>query len=110
MCFHHPLIHEGGARVEALPDGGFRYFWPNGTEVVAVPPRPKLEATEAWRMAARFVPKGVEIGPDTGRPTWMGERADYDFMADVLRTPDAQPWPLFFGPQRVEGHEELASR
>jgi hypothetical protein len=87
-AFHHHLIHEGGARVEALPDGGFRYFWPNGTEAVAAPPRPELAVTGAWRMAMQFVPRGVEIGPETGRPTWMGERADYDFMGDVLRRPE----------------------
>jgi hypothetical protein len=85
--FHHHLVHEGGGRVEALPDGGFRYFWPNGTEAVAVPPRERIEVSEDWRSVARFVVKGVEIGPETGRPTWMGERADYDFMADVLRSP-----------------------
>jgi hypothetical protein len=73
------------------PDGevaaGFRYFWPNGTEAVAAPPRPELAVTGAWRMAMQFVPRGVVIGPETGRPTWMGEKADYDFMGDVLRGP-----------------------
>ena len=87
---HHHLVHEGGHRVEALAGGGARFLNPEGREVLAAPRPAAAEAgLIAWDMVQQWVRRDVDIGPETGRPTWTGERADYDFMfmADVRRRP-----------------------
>ena len=87
---HHHLVHEGGHRVESLPDGGGRFLDRAGREVLAAPRPAAGEAgLIAWDMVRQWVRRDVPIGPETGLPTWAGERADYDFMADVLRRPGA---------------------
>jgi hypothetical protein len=39
---HHTFVHEGGFRVEALPDGTFRFLRPDGRELEAAPALPAV--------------------------------------------------------------------
>ena len=81
---HHHLVHEGGFAVEALPDGGFRVLRPDGTEVLPVPPAPAVTREPVQALAEDWVVPGVRIGPDTGMPTWQGEKPDYEWMGFCL--------------------------
>jgi hypothetical protein len=83
---HHVDVHEGGVTMEALSNGGFRFFRPDGQELVAAPPLPRVDLTRGWRELVQWVPPKVEITADTGRPTWMGERPDYDWMGWCLQS------------------------
>jgi hypothetical protein len=79
---HHVDVHEGGVTMEALPEGGFRFVRPDGTVVVAAPPLP----VAAWAQVSQFVPRGVDIRPETNRPSWEGERPDYEWMGWCLQS------------------------
>ena len=82
---HHTLVHEGGYRVEPLPDGRFRFLRPDGEPLLPAPPVPAVTADPAAALTARWVPDDVTITPSTGRPTWQGEPVDYDWALDLLR-------------------------
>jgi hypothetical protein len=82
---HHVVVHEGGVAMEATSDGGFRFIRPDGTVVVAAPPLPAIDTSDTWARVAQFVQRGVEIRPETGRPTWDGERPDYEWMGWCLQ-------------------------
>ena len=79
---HHVAVHEGGVTMEALSDGGFQFFRPDGSELVAAPPLPAV----AWVQVSRFVPRGVDIRPETNLPSWGGERPDYEWMGWCLQS------------------------
>jgi hypothetical protein len=79
---HHVDVHEGGVTMEALSDGGFRFLRPDGTVVVAAPSLPVV----AWAQVSQFVPRGVDIRPETNRPSWEGERPDYEWMGWCLQS------------------------
>jgi hypothetical protein len=83
---HHTLVHEGGYRVEALPGGKFRFFRPDGREVLPAPPAPAVIGDPAEALAARWISPGVTLTPSTGRPTWDGEPVDYDWTLASLGT------------------------
>jgi hypothetical protein len=73
---------QGGVTMEALSDGGFRFVRPDGTVVVAAPPLP----VAAWAQVSQFVPRGVDLRPETNRPSWEGERPDYEWMGWCLQS------------------------
>ena len=69
---HHTFVHEGGIRVEVLGDRGFRFVWPDETEVVTAPSVLASLDGSAEPDFGRWLSEGVQIGPMTGRPTWDG--------------------------------------
>lgn len=81
---HHTLVHEGGYRVEALPDGIFRFLRPDGQEVLAAPPVPVVLGDPAVALATRWIPSDVTLTPNTGRPTWDGDPVDYEWTLALL--------------------------
>jgi hypothetical protein len=86
MCrLHHVLCHEGGFRIEALPEGDFRFLDRQGREVQAAPPLPAVTQDPRTVMTARWLPPEVEITPSTGVPTWDGERFDYGWAIEDLQ-------------------------
>ena len=82
---HHVLCHEGGYRIEALPDGRFRFMDPKGRELVQAPPLPVVTGDPVATLAARWMPPEVEITPSTGVPTWQGETFDYGWAIEDLQ-------------------------
>jgi hypothetical protein len=63
--FHHRKIHEPGWRATFDPDGGVRYFRPDGTEVTAEAPPPLRRELRA--RLARWLPF---TGSDPPTPEW----------------------------------------
>ena len=80
LCkFHHFQVHEGGFGVEAASGGGFRFLRPDGSEIVAAPPVPAVHGDPQARLREEWIPQAVTIDEHTGRPTWWGEPADYEW-------------------------------
>jgi hypothetical protein len=80
---HHVFVHESGFRVEPLPEGGFRFLRPDGSELLTSPPPPEVGADPA-RTLTEQLPEAAQITSCTGRPTWQGERVDYDLAVESL--------------------------
>ncbi len=83
---HHTLVHEGGFRVEALPQGGFRFLSPDGLELLAAPVQPVLREDPEAAIREQWLPAGSVFTPDTGRHSWAGESVDYDWAVELLGT------------------------
>ena len=89
LCaFHHRLVHEGGYRLEAdATNGRLRFRRPDGRPIAAVPDRPPARGAPLER---RNRIRGVEVGPDTARSRWLGDRLDLALAVDALVAPDRQ--------------------
>jgi hypothetical protein len=88
MCWvceaHHHYVHERGGRVEADGHGGFRFFRPDGREVLPAPALPAVHPDPVKVITQAWLPPGATVGPGTGLPTWQGERPDYEWMGWCL--------------------------
>jgi hypothetical protein len=82
--YHHTLVHEGGHRVEAAPDGHFRFFTPDGREVLPVPPLPAVRDDPQTTLMSKWVPSDVSIDGETPKPSWQGEIPDYAWGVEAL--------------------------
>jgi hypothetical protein len=82
---HHVLCHEGGYRIEALPDGRFRFLDAKGKELLQAPPLPAVTGDPRRMLAARWLRSEVEITSTTGVPTWQGETFDYGWAIEDLQ-------------------------
>ena len=88
---HHRAVHEEGFRVTVDADGGVQFVGPDGRPLPEAPPAPAwagpaLQPTNDGLSAA-----GIEIGADTGTPSWRGERLDLDYAMSVLWRPRREP-------------------
>ncbi|MGH9136345.1 MAG: DUF222 domain-containing protein [Acidimicrobiales bacterium] len=85
---HHRAVHNGGFTIEAVRDGTFRFFRPDGTEIVAAPGAPTGYPDHARRAA-----DDLDLGIDdtTPIPAWRGEHLDVEEAVAVLRQ---RPGPL----------------
>ncbi len=81
---HHTLVHEGGFRVEAGEDGRFRFWRPDGEELLASPPLPAVTDGWAESLLERWLPAEVSITAEQGRPTWDGTPVDYEWAVMLL--------------------------
>ena len=70
--------------MEALPGGEFRFFLPDGREVLPAPPVPEVTEDPVNLLVRQWLPPLVAITPSTGRPTWQGEKPDYEWMGWCL--------------------------
>jgi hypothetical protein len=59
---HHRLVHEGGYRLESLPDGGVRFRHPSG---VPIPDAPGSPPGDADRLLESNLRSGIAIHKDT---------------------------------------------
>ena len=79
LCrFHHRLVHEGGAVIQVLDDGGFRFVKPDG-EVFDSPALPSTD----WEALVEGN-QGVPITPQTALTGWRGESLDLGLAAQGL--------------------------
>ncbi len=75
LCrLHHRLVHEGQIRIETRPDGGWRFYHPDGRQFELV--RCTQIEPENWQ------DYGVE--PEAAATRWRGERMDYELGVWVL--------------------------
>ena len=82
---HHRAVHEGGYRVELLPDGEVRFFNHYGVEVKDAPPQPSIDHVSARQLDDFAEPHGQRIGPWTGSATCDNTPLDYGYALDVMR-------------------------
>ena len=61
-------------RIEIVAPGDFRFFRPDGVEILEVPELPKTDVTVEEANGTN----GLEITADTGACQWDGGRFDYD--------------------------------
>jgi hypothetical protein len=90
---HHVFVHELGYRVELKAGGGARFLRPDGQEVLASPPLPVVSGDAARVLTQQWLPPDVHITPAVGRPTWQGERVDYDQAVEALWMCDGEAPP-----------------
>ena len=110
LCrYHHTLVHEGGYRVETLPDGRFRFLRPDGREVPASPPLLAVEGEAAQILAERWLPSSTDITPSTGSSPWQGERVDYDIAVETLWVLSDRDAPAVLTDGNRHRHDGLAS-
>jgi hypothetical protein len=89
---HHRFVHEAGFRVELGTDvgaSGVRFTEPDGTEVRAAPPRPRLRGDAPERIRDAAEAEGVRIHPRTNFPRWDGTRLDLGYALWALWRPAA---------------------
>ncbi|HVV35768.1 MAG TPA: DUF222 domain-containing protein [Acidimicrobiales bacterium] len=73
LCrFHHNAIHHRGFTVKKGPRQTFRFFNPDGIELIAAPKPATPSATTPTHGAS-----GTPITPDTPIPNWDGHHPDY---------------------------------
>jgi hypothetical protein len=81
---HHTHVHEYGFRAEADGAGAFRFFRPDGTELLGASAAPPPMADPVDRLRAAHVAAGIAIDARTGFPRWDGRPADYDHAVFCL--------------------------
>ncbi|MBI5481343.1 MAG: DUF222 domain-containing protein [Deltaproteobacteria bacterium] len=77
---HHTWVHEGGWRMERS-NGRWRFFRPDGSELVAGHPR--LGATPVADLCGAQT--GLHLTPDSLLPAWDGSPIDLEWGGRVLR-------------------------
>jgi 5-methylcytosine-specific restriction endonuclease McrA len=87
---NHRAVHEEGYQVARGPDGDFQFSQPDGRPLPAVPPPALLPIDPVEAMRAWHAAQGIQLGPRTACPQWLGERLDLGYALDVLH-PLAQP-------------------
>jgi hypothetical protein len=87
LCrFHHRLVHEGGIRVEMLPDGEPRFSRPDGRPIPLAPKPPVLAEDPLVVLEQRHREEGLEIDAETGLPSWDGGSWDLNWGLYCLRS------------------------
>jgi hypothetical protein len=81
---HHRAVHEEGFQVERRADGELTFRHPHGHAIPYVPPRPPIPDDPAEAIRARNRAEGLDPGPRTATPGWLGERLDLGYAIDVL--------------------------
>jgi hypothetical protein len=76
---HHRAIHHRGYRIEKGPRQTFRFYRPDGLELVAAPPVARPTGS-----VPTHGPTGTPITPDTPLPNWDGHHPDYGIAIEGL--------------------------
>jgi hypothetical protein len=86
FCWHHHrAVHEGGFRVERLPNGEFRFYNPGGRLVPDVPESPIMVDDPITLLTTCHKEEGIDIDERTCTPHWDGEPMDLDYVMMSLR-------------------------
>ena len=88
---HHRAVHEEGFRVTLDADGGVQFEGPDGRPLPEAPPAPAWAGPALQPTNDSLSAAGIEIGADTGTPSWRGERLDLDYAMSVLWRPRREP-------------------
>jgi hypothetical protein len=85
LCWtHHRAVHEGGFRMERLPDDDFRFYNPDGKLIPEVPESPILVDDPVMSLRTHHREEGVDIDEWTCCPDWDGEPMDLDYVMSAL--------------------------
>jgi 5-methylcytosine-specific restriction endonuclease McrA len=87
---HHRAVHEEGYQAARGPDGTLQFRRPDGQLLPEVPAAIRCEGDPVSMLRVRHAAEGLELGPHTTRPGWLGERLDLGWAIDVLH-PSANP-------------------
>ena len=88
---HHRAVHEEGFRVTLDADGGVQFVGPDGRPLPEAPPSPAWTGPALQPTNDGLAEAGIEIGADTGTPSWRGEPLDLDYAMSVLWRPRREP-------------------
>ncbi len=85
LCFrHHVAVHEGGYRVEPMPDGTFAFYNPYGHPLPQAVTPPTLEGDPVAALEAANREAGVVINDWTCWPKNADETIDLDLMVSCF--------------------------
>jgi 5-methylcytosine-specific restriction endonuclease McrA len=87
---HHRAVHEEGYQAARGPDGTLQFRRPDRQLLPEVPAAPRCEGDPVSMLRVRHAAEGLELGPHTAHPGWLGERLDLGWAIDVLH-PLANP-------------------
>jgi len=82
---HHGCVHEGGFRVERLPEGELRFYRPDGRPIPHVPERPALREDAVTALMSSHRDQGLDIDGWATQAYMTGEPLDLDWAMVVLR-------------------------
>ena len=82
---HHRLVHEGGIRVQLLPNGEPRFSRPDGRPIPMAPVPPVLAEDPIMPLEQRHHEEGMKIDAETGYPSWDGGSWDLNWALEALR-------------------------
>ena len=88
---HHRAVHEEGFRVTLDADGGVQFVGPDGRPLPEAPPAPAWAGPALQPTNDGLAEAGIEIGADTGTPSWRGEPLDLGYSMSVLWRPRREP-------------------
>jgi hypothetical protein len=80
---HHRAVHEGFT-VERMAGGELRFFRPDGRELVAAPPLPRVRAESLPPLTAQWMRDGIPLDGDWNEPSWDGGPVDLGWAIDYL--------------------------
>ena len=80
------MVHEGGIRVQMLPDGEPRFSRPDGRPIPVAPVPPLLAEDPIVVFERRHREEGLEIDAETGFPSWDGGSWDLNWALYCLRS------------------------
>jgi len=87
---HHRAVHEEGYQAAREPDGSLHFRRPDGLQLPEVPSTSRFVGDPVTELQARHAEQGLQLGPRTAHPDWLGERLDLGWAIDVLH-PRANP-------------------
>ncbi len=85
---HHRAVHEEGFSMELAPNGGARFYRPDGRPLPEVPALPVLAREPVTALVTRLVNQGVVVDAVATLPDWWGGPVDYAWEIDWLRWRD----------------------
>jgi hypothetical protein len=87
---HHRAVHEEGFSVVLAPDGEARFYRPDGRPLLEAPAQLAVAGEPAATLVSRLASQGVTVDARETLPSWWGERVDYAWEIDWLRSRDGK--------------------
>jgi hypothetical protein len=86
---HHRLVHEGGFDTHVDDAGVLRFTTPAGASLPTAPAQTVENSPLQLQMETIQRNRGITIDPDTADSGWCGETIDYDHIAWLMATREA---------------------
>jgi hypothetical protein len=85
LCgFHHRAVHEGGVKVSMQPGGEPAFSCATHGKLEESPPLPAVGDQPCENLARQHEGLGLAMTPETGLPSWEGEKLDLDYIIWLL--------------------------
>jgi hypothetical protein len=82
---HHRAVHEEGFSLELGPQGGARFYRPDGRPLPPAPALPEVAGEPVAALVSRLASQEVVVDAGKTLPSWWGGPVDYDWEIDWLR-------------------------